>query len=78
MPDFTSQMREAMSLPEANRELTQRVRRSNIRLGDGRIKVITVLLLLLLPRSHCSLHIVLHSDIIPTNTPSAWWHLINT
>lgn len=39
MPDLTSRMHEAKSSPEANRQLMLRIRRSNVRLGDGRIKV---------------------------------------
>lgn len=41
MPDLTSRLREAKSAPEANRGLMLRSRRSNVVLGDGRIKVIT-------------------------------------
>lgn len=39
MPDLTGRMHEAKSSPEANRDLMLRIRRSNIQLGDGRIKV---------------------------------------
>lgn len=42
MPDLTNRLHEAKSSPEANRELMQRIRRSNIRLGDSRIKVTIV------------------------------------
>ncbi|CAM9766798.1 unnamed protein product [Ectocarpus sp. 6 AP-2014] len=41
MPDLRSRMREANSSPEANRELMLRIRRSNVQLGDGRIKTLT-------------------------------------
>ncbi len=39
MPDHTGRMHEAKSSPEASRELMLRIRRSNVQLGDGRIKV---------------------------------------
>lgn len=39
LPDLTSRMHEAKSSPGANREQMLRIRRSNIQLGDGRIKV---------------------------------------
>ncbi|CAM9471471.1 unnamed protein product [Pylaiella littoralis] len=41
MPDLTSRMHEAKSSPEANRQLMLRIRRSNVQLGDGRIKTLT-------------------------------------
>ncbi|CAN0426323.1 unnamed protein product, partial [Laminaria digitata] len=41
MPDLTGRLHEAKSSPEANRELMLRIRRSNIRLGDNRIKTLT-------------------------------------
>lgn len=40
MPDLTDRLHEAKSSPEANRELMVRIRQSNIKLGDSRIKVI--------------------------------------
>ena len=40
MPDLTDRLHEAKSSPEENRELMLRIRRSNIRLGDSRIKVL--------------------------------------
>lgn len=42
LPDLRSRMHEAKSSPEANREQMLRIRRSNIQLGDGRIKVLTI------------------------------------
>ena len=39
MPDHTGRLHEAKSSPEASRELMLRIRRSNVQLGDGRIKV---------------------------------------
>lgn len=39
LPDLTSRMHEAKSSPEANRGQMLRIRRSNLQLGDGRIKV---------------------------------------
>lgn len=42
MPDLRSRMHEAKYSPEGNRQLMLRIRRSNIQLGDGRIKVILV------------------------------------
>lgn len=42
MPDLTNRLHEAKSTPEENRELMLRIRRSNIQLGDSRIKVFFV------------------------------------
>eukprot|EP00904_Undaria_pinnatifida_P001373 jgi/Undpi1/11236/HiC_scaffold_30.g13534.m1 len=41
MPDLTDRLHEAKSSPEANRELMVRIRQSNIKLGDSRIKTLT-------------------------------------